>query len=323
VRGRANSPKLGIFQAGTHRIVDIPSCNIHHPLINQVAAALKRVIRQTGVRPYAERPHTGDLRYLQVAVERSSQRAQVVLVANQAKPDRLLETCDALAAELGDALHSLWWNGNPERSNAILGPHWHRVSGPEAVCERVGGAQVFFPPGAFGQSHLALFDELVSRVDTWIPDNSRVAEFYGGSGALSLGVASRCTWLRVNEQNPHGLRGLELGLQALPKAVQARVQPAPGRAGERLDLLDQADVILLDPPRRGLDRELLDALCGDANPRPRRIIYASCGSVSFLRDSEQLLATGNLRLVALESYALFPYSEHAESLALFQTGEID
>jgi len=43
----------------------------------------------------------------------------------------------------------------------ILGPHWHRFSGPEAVCERIAGADVFFPPGAFGQSHLELADELV------------------------------------------------------------------------------------------------------------------------------------------------------------------
>lgn len=254
VRGRANSPKLGIFQAGSHRIVDIPHCGIHHPLINQVAAALKRVIRRTGVRPYADRPHTGELRYLQVAVERASQRAQVVLVANNAAPDALAETCQELVAELGDSLHSLWWNGNPERSNSILGPHWHRVAGPEALRECIGGTDVFFPPGAFGQNHLALFDTLVSQVSAWIPDDSQIAEFYGGSGALSLGLASRCASLRVNEQNPHSLRGLELGRQALPEAVRRRVEPAPGRAGERLDLLDEADVVLLDPPRNAAYR---------------------------------------------------------------------
>ncbi len=321
VRGRTNSPKLGIFQAGTHRIVDIPNCGIHHPLINRVARALKQVIRRSGVRPYAERPHSGDLRYLQVAVERSSQRAQVVLVGNGTTPNALAKTCEGLAEELGESLHSLWWNGQPDRSNAILGPHWQRVVGPETISERIGGAEVHFTPGAFGQSHLDLFEDIAQRVSEWVPDGSRLAEFYGGSGSLSLGMASRCASLQINEQNPHCLRGLEIGIQALPDLVQQRVQTAPGRAGERLDLLDGADVVLLDPPRRGLDVELLDALCRHPLDAPRRILYASCGIDSFLSDSKQLLEADRMRLVALEAYALFPYSEHLETLALFQNDE--
>ena len=134
-------------------------------------------------------------------------------------------------------------------------------------------------------------------------------------------VQAMCRSLRVNERNPHGLRGLELGRQALPEDVRRRVQPAPGRAGERLDLLDDSDVVLLDPPRRGLDPELLDALCAGRGQTARRIIYASCGSPSFLAEAARLLESGSVRLLALELYGLFPYSEHMESLALFQSGD--
>ena len=82
VRGRSASPKLGVFQEGSHRIVDVPRCLVHHPLINEVAAAVKQAVRDSGVAPYAERVHRGELRYVQVAVERSSASAQVVLVGN-------------------------------------------------------------------------------------------------------------------------------------------------------------------------------------------------------------------------------------------------
>lgn len=317
VRGRSESPKIGIFQAGSHRIVDIPHCGIHHPLINRVASALKRVIRRTGTRPYADRPHVGDLRTAQIAVERSSERAQVVLVGNAVVPDALADASEELAAELGDALHSLWWNGNPERTNSILGPHWQHLQGPPAIVEQIGGAGVHFPPGAFGQSHLGLFDSIASQVAAWIPDGARISEFYGGSGALSLGLASRCESLRINELNPHGLDGLELGRKDLSSDVSGRVQAAPGRAGERLDLLDEADVLLLDPPRRGLDPELLTALCARDGAAPERILYLSCGYDSFLADAERLLETGRVRLSALELYMLVPYSEHVETLALF------
>jgi tRNA/tmRNA/rRNA uracil-C5-methylase (TrmA/RlmC/RlmD family) len=64
-RGRSASPKIGLFQAGSHRIVDVPRCAVHHPRINEVAAALRRAIRATGARPYAERLHAGELRAAQ------------------------------------------------------------------------------------------------------------------------------------------------------------------------------------------------------------------------------------------------------------------
>src|SRR5262249_35433127 len=89
VRGRAASPKIGIFHEGSHRAVAIPHCLVHHPLVNEVATATKAALRRTGVSPYADRPHRGMLRYLQVVVERRSASPQVVLVANDESPDAL------------------------------------------------------------------------------------------------------------------------------------------------------------------------------------------------------------------------------------------
>jgi hypothetical protein len=64
-------------------------------------------------------------------------------VCNAADSRSARPLLERLAERLGAALHSLWWNGNPERTNTIIGPHLERLSGPAAVCERLGGAQVF------------------------------------------------------------------------------------------------------------------------------------------------------------------------------------
>jgi tRNA/tmRNA/rRNA uracil-C5-methylase (TrmA/RlmC/RlmD family) len=129
VRGRARSPKVGIFQEASHRIVDIPRCLVHHPLVNRVAAAVKQALRESDTAPYAEGPHRGLLRYVQVVVERASQKAQLVLVANAESAECCLPAAEVIRRELGEELHSLWWNGNTERSNTILGPRWHLRSG--------------------------------------------------------------------------------------------------------------------------------------------------------------------------------------------------
>lgn len=314
MRGRAASPKLGIFQEGTHRIADIPRCGVHHPLVNRVAAAVRRAVRETGTAPYAERPHLGALRALQVVVERASQRAQVVLVGNAADPVPLAPLASALEGLLANELHSLWWNGNPARTNVILGPHWHRFSGPETVRERIAGADVFFPPGAFGQSHLELADQLAQQVHDWVPAQGRVLELYAGCGPIGLGLLARSREVVFNEVSPAGLAGLALGLAARPAGERARARVIPGEAGAAVHALAACDVVIADPPRQGLDAPLLEALV--AAP-PERFIYASCDLGTFLPQTRALLRRSTLRLRELIAFDLFPQTRHVETLALF------
>src|SRR5262249_53004649 len=154
------------------------------------------------------------------------------------------------------------------RSNVILGPHWRRWLGPEAVRESIGGVDVFFPPGAFGQSHLDLADSMVRRVHDWVPTGARVVELYAGSGPIGLGLLRRAAMLVLNESAPDALRGLALGLAARPEEERARARVAAGGAGELSPaLLSGAEVAIVDPPRKGLDSAVLDALCAEP-PRP-------------------------------------------------------
>lgn len=317
VRGRARSPKIGIFQAGSHRIVDIPRCPVHHPLINRVVAAVKRALRETGTPPYAERPHVGLLRYIQVVVERSSETAQLVLVCNDESPESAAALAQAIRADLGDSLHSLWWNGNPERGNTILGREWSRLFGPEAVCETILGASVHFPPGSFGQSNLPLADALVERVASWVPSGGRVAELYAGCGAIGVPLLQHAGEVHFNERGEHSLHGLQLSLDALPADQRERAHVHPGDAGAQpalAELLPGCDLVIVDPPRKGLDPGLMAEL--RARP-PQRLAYVSCGLESFLSQARELVDSASLRLISIETYAFFPFTEHVETLALF------
>lgn len=329
VRGRPGSPKLGIFQAGSHRIADIPRCGVHHPLVNRVAAAVRAAIRTTGTPPYAERAHRGALRALQVVVERASGRAQVVLVGNADGPGPLQPLARALEASLGPVLHSLWWNGQPERTNAVLGPSWHRWTpdriengrpdDPEGsagcVRETIGGATAFFPPGAFGQSHLDLADRVVEAVHAWTPAGARVVELYAGCGAIGLGLLGRSAALRFVESAPHAVRGLALGLAARPAAERARARLVAAAADDALAELAGAELVIADPPRKGLDPGVCAAL---ASAPPARLVYLSCDLDSFARDAARLTAAGGLRLAELVACDLFPNTRHVETLARFE-----
>jgi tRNA/tmRNA/rRNA uracil-C5-methylase (TrmA/RlmC/RlmD family) len=318
VRGRSGSPKIGIFQAGSHRITDIPWCRIHHPLVNQVAAAVRVAVRDTGIAPYADRPHRGDLRAVQVVVERAGPRAQVVLVGTAERPEPLLPLAERLDRELGPVLQGLFWNGNPERTNTILGPAWRHLSGEPMLRERIGGADVFYPPGAFGQSHLDLAEALAARIRGLVPATAAVAELYAGCGPIGLALAARGVEVRFNESNPHALAGLERGIAALPAAAAARTRILGGEAGQALGLLAGADAVIVDPPRRGLDAALLEHLAGQPPPL---LVYASCDLGSLERDTAVLCGAGRLALTRLEAWNLFPFTAHVETLAVFCRSE--
>jgi tRNA/tmRNA/rRNA uracil-C5-methylase (TrmA/RlmC/RlmD family) len=315
IRGRLGSPKLGLFELGTHRVVHIPSCVVHHPLVNRVANVVRRALVDAEITCYSDDAHAGLARYLQVVVERSSQSAQVVLVGNSADAEPFRAFFELVRERLGPELHSLWWNGNTERSNSIMGSEFQHICGPASVVERFGERAVHYPPGAFGQNNLDIAERIIAHVRAEIPEGARVAEFYAGVGAIGLSVLERASALHLNEVSPASLAGLALGLGALSDADRAKISVIPGPAGSATAIAASADVVIADPPRKGLDTELVSFL--SAQP-PGRFLYVSCGLEAFLRDTEQLLAGGALRLSGLTAYSLLPFTEHVETVARFE-----
>jgi 23S rRNA (uracil1939-C5)-methyltransferase len=314
VRGRQGAAKIGIFAEGSHRVVDIPRCEIHHPLINAVTAALKAAVREVGASCYSDEAHAGLVRGVQVVVERSSQTAQVVLICNDTDASSARPLLDALTLRLGPRLHSLFWNGNAERTNVILGARTLRVSGPETVVERLNGADVFFPPAAFGQNNLDLFEAMLAQISAWVPEGRDLVELYAGTGAIGLGLVARSRSVLFNELGAASLEGLARGVEALPAAHRDRVRVIAGSAETAASALRRDSLVIVDPPRKGLEPQLVQSL---SSVLPERLIYVSCGLGSFLRDAEELISRG-LSLSSATAYDLFPYTAHVETLAAFK-----
>ncbi len=315
IRGRLGAPKLGLFELGTHRVVHIPNCVVQHPLINRVAAVVRRALVDAGIAPYAEPVHRGLARYLQVVVERSSDTAQIVIVGNCPTVEPFNACFDLIRDRLGDDLHSLWFNSQCERSNTILGREFTRWCGPPSVVERFGGAAVHYPPGAFGQNNLDIAERIVEHVREQVPAGARVAEFYAGVGAIGLSLLPRVSHLRMNEVSPQSLQGLALGLDALEPAVRERIEVVAGPAGAMASMAMDADAVIADPPWKGLDCGLVAQLAADP---PAQLVYVSCGLESFLADAERLTCNGAMRLRSLRVFNLMPFTEHVETVACFE-----
>jgi 23S rRNA (uracil1939-C5)-methyltransferase len=267
------------------------------------------------VTSYSDTAHLGLARYLQVVVERSSQTAQVVIVGNSATAEPFATCLELIRERLGSELHSLWFNANREQSNTILGPEFQNWCGPDSVVEHFGGAAVHYPPGAFGQNNLEIAQSIIEHVRAEIPQGARVTEFYAGVGAISLSVLTRAGEICMNEVSPHSLHGLALGLARLDSTDRARISVVPGLAGAARLAASAAQVVIADPPRKGLDPDLTAHL---SEQPPERFVYVSCGLDSFLSDLTQLTSRGKLRLGALSAFNLLPFTEHVETIARFE-----
>jgi 23S rRNA (uracil1939-C5)-methyltransferase len=318
IRGRQNSPKIGLFEIDSHRVVHIPNCRVHHPLINRVASVVRRALVEARVTSYSDKAHLGVARYLQVVIERRSQTAQVVLVGNCETVEPLADCLNLIRERLGRELHSLWFNANTERTNTILGSQWQLIHGSESVIESFGGPDVHYPPGAFGQSNLGIAEQIIAHVRNHIPVGARVIEFYAGVGAIGLSVIDCVSAMGMNEVSPQSLRGLDLGIECLSAEQRAKITVIPGpagTAGEAATAGTAAQVVIVDPPRKGLDPELRETF---SRTPPQRLIYVSCDLDSFQADAAMLTAGGAMRLTALQAFNLMPYTEHVETLAVFE-----
>jgi 23S rRNA (uracil1939-C5)-methyltransferase len=128
-------------------------------------------------------------------------------------------------------------------------------------------------------------------------------------------VLDRVSEIKVNELSAQSLQGLELGLAALSPADRAKICVVRGAAGAARLAAVGAQVVIADPPRKGLDPELLEYL---SEQPPDQFVYVSCGLESFLGDVARLTSPRKLRLVALSAFNLSPFTLHVETVARFE-----
>ena len=314
-RGRYQSPKIGLFQKNSHKIVDIPNCPVHHPTINKIVATLKTIIYQEKIPLYQEYNHQGLLRYLQIVTERQSLSSQIVLVGNTQNYQSLQIIADKLQEKLKNSIHSIWFNGNTSNKNNILGDTWHLYYGNETISEIINNSTVLFPPGAFGQSNLNLADKIIQTITSWVFHHAHIVEFYAGCGSIGLGLLKNAQSYQFNEISPQSLHGLKLSLKLQTQINQNKISIHEGIAGSFSNLIKNADIVIVDPPRKGLDPPILQQLI---KTPPQRFIYLSCGLNSFLKETQILLDSKKFTLKKIQPFNLFPYTNHIETLALFE-----
>lgn len=319
VRGTKGKPLIGLFREGSHEVYEIPHCTAHHPAINIAQKLVKEWMIAEGLTPYDEKSHSGDLRYLQFVVERSSGRIQGSFVLSVPHTEGVIQKWQLLFENLRAHSpplfwHSLWLNFNPLKQNTIFGPDWQRIFGEEWLVEKIAGHSFYFLPGTFGQANLGLFEKLIEWLIAFLPHEKSIAEFYAGIGIIGTCLLSKAQKVFLIESNPESSKCFAETFQHLPKDLQPQITYLNRRAEEETKLLNEADVIIVDPPRKGLEPAFLQAL---ASSSAKNLVYISCGWASFQGDCKELMSQG-WKLKEAQGYHFFPGTSHIETLAIFE-----
>jgi 23S rRNA (uracil1939-C5)-methyltransferase len=314
VRGTEIRPKIGLFKRGSHDVVSIPNCPLHHPSINLVCEQIRSALVQRKIEPYNELTGRGMLRYLQLVVNRQTNKVQLTLVINHSAVNPVLLSFVKQLYNLR-MLESVWINFQTERTNLIFGEKWLLSMGEPYLWEQLDQVQCAFHPACFGQAHLSIYEEVLKRIRQWVGLKQRVLELYAGVGTIGLNLVAQSKEVLCTEINPYAADCFEQSRLRLSSDLQKKIGLQILSSELSVGLLAKKDVIIVDPPRKGLEPKVLEALCQAQDAC--QLIYLSCGPQSFQRDAQQLIKHG-WKIEKAAGYLFFPGCNHVEVLCSFK-----
>jgi 23S rRNA (uracil1939-C5)-methyltransferase len=303
----------GFYSPHSHRVVDISSCGIQDEAANRVLSAVREFAARYDIAPYDETAHTGLLRHI---VVRSAKNGEVMaaLVINGKKLPHAAECADLLREKV-PGLASFIVNRNEKKTNVILGETEEVVFGNPYITEEMLGLSFRVSLQSFLQVNREQAENLYKKALDYAaltPDDI-VADLYCGIGTLTLAAARQAKKVYGIESVPDAVENANENMQLNGIGNAAFIC---GDCAEKLPELFKREsgvsAVLLDPPRRGCERAVLDAL---TEAKPERIVYVSCDAATLARDLK-ILAEGGYTAKEAAPYDMFPQTTHVECCCL-------
>jgi len=303
---------LGVYRPGTHQVVDIRHCPVHHALITPVIDAVARVVDHYEIPTYDERSHSGTLRYVVVRVSAWAKTVQVILVTSERALPHARDVVRALTRVRG--VRSVVQNINAEPGNVIFGKQFVPLTRETALVERVDFLKLKTHAGAFLQANISVARKLyLQALQGAAPQaDDTCVDLYCGVGALTFYLATAAKHVVGIEESPIAIADAKENVR-LNGFHNVRFHC--GRVAETLPLiaerLPRLDVVTLNPPRKGADAATRAAITALA---PARLAYISCDPTTLARDLDWFAGHG-YRTVHLQPFDLLPQTEHVECVA--------
>lgn len=304
----------GFYAGRTHDIVEQEDCLLGVEENREILSIIRNFMEEYKIEPYNEETHRGLVRHVLIRKGFQTGELMVCLVINgrklpgqQALTERLLEI---------PGMTSISLNVNQEKTNVILGKELINLWGEGHITDYIGAVQYRISPLSFYQVNPVQTERLYGTALEYagLTGNETVWDLYCGIGTISLFLA----------QKAKQVYGVEIVPQAIDDAREnarlnhmENVEFFVGKAEEVLPEQYErnqiyADVIVVDPPRKGCDEKCLETI---VKMSPKRVVYVSCNSSTLARDVKYLEERG-YRTERVRCVDMFPHSGHVETVVL-------
>ncbi|WP_066319602.1 23S rRNA (uracil(1939)-C(5))-methyltransferase RlmD [Bacillus sp. FJAT-29814] len=303
----------GFFKPRTHEIVDTDESLIQLPEVNEAIQVVKEICNELGVPAYQEETHKGVLRHIMARFGKQTGELMVVIITRTSEipqKNRLVEEITARLPRVKSIVH----NVNSKRTNVILGEKTTVLWGSEVIYDYIGDVKFAISARSFYQVNpvqtKVLYEKALEYAD--LKGKESVIDAYCGIGTISLFLAQKAKKVFGVEVVPDAIEDARRNAE-LNKMTN--VEFAVGEAEVVIPKWykegNAADVLVVDPPRKGCDEALLQTII---EMRPKKVVYVSCNPATLARDL-RILEDGGFKTLEVQPVDMFPMTTHVECVA--------
>ncbi|MGF9978858.1 23S rRNA (uracil(1939)-C(5))-methyltransferase RlmD [Viridibacillus arvi] len=307
------APIAGFYKTKSHDIVDTDRCLIQTAEADAILEGLKPRLWKLGIKPYDEQTGQGMLRHVVVRKGRATNEVMVVLVTKKRKFPQA-EAAVELIKQLVPNVTSIMQNINGEKTNVIFGNETLKLWGNDTIEDTIGDVRFEISARSFYQVNPeqteVLYKQALDYAD--LKGDETVIDAYCGIGSISLFLAQKAKYV--------------MGVEIVPQAIEDAKRNAElngfantyFEAGPAEEVIPRwykegktADVLVVDPPRKGCDEALLNTIL---EQRPKRVVYVSCNPATLARDL-RILEDSGYKTQEVQPVDMFPHTAHCEAVA--------
>ncbi len=306
--------KIGFYAHRSHEIIDINACFIQDEIGDKVIALTKEWIKKYKVEPYSEEMDKGIIRHIIIRKAFKTGEIMVVIVTRTEELPYKKEFINMIVEHI-PGLKSLIQNVNNKKTNVILGGENITLWGKDIIVDYIGKFKFNIAPLAFFQVNPTQTEILYNKVLEYadLKGEEVVFDAYCGTGTISLFLS----------QKAKKVYGVEIIKDAIDNAIinakENGVNNAEFIVGKSEEVIPglinkgiRADVVVVDPPRKGCEKSLLEEI---AKMSPKRIVYVSCDPATLARDLGILKGLG-YEAKKVQPVDMFPQTSHVECVVL-------
>ncbi len=305
----------GLYGMNSHRLINIEHCAVQHPQTTKATEAVKRILQDLRMPIYNERNRKGIVRTIVARVGIQTGELQIVLITAQKELPKKEIIIEKIKSELPE-VKSIIQNVNGEKTSIIFGQETTNLDGSDFIQETLGDLQFELSARTFFQLNpeqtVKLYNE-VKRAAA-LTGKEKVADAYCGVGTIGLWVADQAA----------EIRGMDIIKESIEDAKKnaarhgiKHAQYVVGKAEEWLPKWTKEgwkpDVIIVDPPRTGLDQQLLKTIL---KVQPKKVVYVSCNPSTLAKDISVL--SSKYKVNGIQPVDMFPQTAHVEAVTLLE-----